>query len=182
MHKVIFLIGNNINVMFKLFILTHGLAMLLFNIPWKHRNTFVFLVFSRGSKCKHWSEFGYLFWRYLPVYWKPYLYTFVPMYLIVCFYKILCFCVPFAITFCWIYCEKKVYFFNHVAAQTISENWDSWVIDWSAVNQSDSRNLSLAVSHEIMDESAQFLRTVTDLCRVEIDFKVFDNLCVLPYE
>ena len=67
-------------------------------------------------------------------------------------------------------------------AQTISENWDSWVIDWSAVNQSDSRNLSLAVSHEIMDESAQFLRTVTDLCRVEIDFKVFDNLCVLPYE
>lgn len=131
MHTIIFLIANNLNVIiFKLFISTHCWAMPLFNIPWKHPKTFGFLAFSRGSKCKYWSEMGYLFSRYLPVYWKPYLYSYVPMYLIVCFYKILCFYVPFTITFCRIYCKIKVYIFNHVPAQIrILENCDSWFID-----------------------------------------------------
>ena len=45
--------------------LTHFWPMFLFYTTWKHQETFSFLVFSGGIKCKHLPEMGIVVWSCL---------------------------------------------------------------------------------------------------------------------
>ena len=57
-YTMILLIATNVNVIFKLFDLTHIWPMFSFYIPLQYKKVFVFLVFSGGSKWDVWSEIG----------------------------------------------------------------------------------------------------------------------------
>ena len=71
--------SNNVNVMFDAF----WFNLLVANVPFFNQENLLFSCAFRGSKWQCWPDKGQSFLKYLPVYWKPYLHSYVPIYLFV---------------------------------------------------------------------------------------------------